>query len=341
MAGINKILSPGSILFREGDESDGMYVIRRGKLLIFLDKGGHEIPLVTVGEGAMVGEMALFDKKPRSASARALEEVELTVIGNDDFRKIMRQIPKWFVTLMATLSTRLRDTNSKLEDLEARYKGNYGPIEHLSRLLNIFNLLWYKSATKELKSWSLDKESSTKEICQILSLPRDKVDPTLDSLVRCKLISLGKDSYKKEVFKTQNRGGIERFIKFVTTFKNVDPPLKEFPQEVLDMTEVLHRMAEKSAYEGLKVSLENLSSEGKQNGLRTENWTNMLPIFKNLDEGIQLIEAKDPGKSTFKVNKKRIPHMLAHCKILHAISQDLTENKSPTSQVKKQTKASA
>ena len=76
MAGKNKILKKGQVLFKEGAESDGMYVIRKGQILIYLEKGEVEVKLATITAGAMLGEMALFDKKPRSASAKAIEECE-------------------------------------------------------------------------------------------------------------------------------------------------------------------------------------------------------------------------------------------------------------------------
>ncbi|RYZ85460.1 MAG: cyclic nucleotide-binding domain-containing protein, partial [Proteobacteria bacterium] len=117
VSGKNKILKKGELLFKAGDSSDGMYVLRKGQIQIFLDKGGNDIVLASVAAGGMIGEMSLFDKKPRSASARAMEETEVTQISNDDFNKIISQIPKWLVSLMATLSSRLRDTNERLQDL--------------------------------------------------------------------------------------------------------------------------------------------------------------------------------------------------------------------------------
>ncbi len=323
------------MLFREGDESNGMYVIRRGKILIFLDKGGNEIPLVTVGEGAMVGEMALFDKKPRSASARALDEVEVTIISNEDFTKILKQIPKWFVTLMATLSSRLRDTNTKLEELEANYKGNYNPFEELSKILHILNLLWYKLGTKELKSWSMEKEAAVKHIANILGLSEEKVTKTMESLIQSGLISEGKNSYKKVVLKIQNRGSIDRFINFVVSFKAKEPSLKEFPQEILDMTETMVKHANRSAYDAIRIPLEDLITEATNTGLRTENWIKMLKIFKDLDDAVQFVEGSGASKIAFKIDKKQIERMLAHCKLLYAITRPQKPQGSPPTKKKK------
>jgi CRP/FNR family cyclic AMP-dependent transcriptional regulator len=54
-------------LFREGDAPDAMYIIKTGGFAITKSKGNSEIVLAEIGPGAMVGEMALFDRKhPKS-----------------------------------------------------------------------------------------------------------------------------------------------------------------------------------------------------------------------------------------------------------------------------------
>ena len=78
--------------------------------------------LQNLTSGAMIGEMALFDNKPRSASAAAITDVEFTHISKADFNRIMKQIPKWFVNLMSTLSSRLRVTNDRLNEAESLSK---------------------------------------------------------------------------------------------------------------------------------------------------------------------------------------------------------------------------
>ena len=85
MAGKNIILKQGQVLFNYGDASDGMFLVRKGDIKIFIhDNQANEIVLAKVTSGAMIGEMALFDNLPRSASASAAD-VEVTHITNDEF----------------------------------------------------------------------------------------------------------------------------------------------------------------------------------------------------------------------------------------------------------------
>ena len=51
-----------------------MFLVRKGELQVFVTQGSKEVNLAVVGAGGMIGEMALFDQKPRSASVRAKEE---------------------------------------------------------------------------------------------------------------------------------------------------------------------------------------------------------------------------------------------------------------------------
>lgn len=323
MSGKNKILKKGELLFKAGDGSDGMYVLRRGQIQIFLDKGGNDIVLATVAAGGMIGEMSLFDKKPRSASARAMEETEVTQISNDDFNKIISQIPKWLVSLMATLSSRLRDTNDRLQDLEAKYKGNYNPLEELIRTLQILILLYYKDGTKEGKSWILDKDLAITELAKILTLDKAKVEIWLNALIKGGLLVLAKNQYKKDVLNVTNRGDLERFSEFARKLRVKNPNLKSLPQDFVDMLEMLVKMSKTSAYDTFSVDLKPLMNEAKGLGFRVDAWPSMVAMFAEVDDSVAII--KGPKDIAFKVTKKTIETFLANSKILRAVT--LSEEK--------------
>ena len=113
-------LNSDQLLFSAGDKSDGMYIVMSGKLQIFLTEGDKEVVLSEVGGREIIGEMALFDQKPRSASVKALEESKLTFISIDDFEKLMSQTPQWLKMLFSTLSSRVRAANQQLQRLKSQ-----------------------------------------------------------------------------------------------------------------------------------------------------------------------------------------------------------------------------
>ncbi len=323
MSGKNKILQKGDLLFKAGDSSDGMYVLRKGQIQIFLDKGGTDIVLATVAAGGMIGEMSLFDKKPRSASARAIEETEVTQISNDDFNKIVSQVPKWLVSLMATLSARLRDTNDRLQDVEAKYKGNYNPLEELLRTLQILILLYYKDGVKEAKYWSLDRETALAELSKILGLDKTKVDIWLNSLIKGGLLTLGKNQYKKEVLAVANRGDLDRFSEFARKLRLKNPSLKALPQEFVDILEMLVKSSKTSAYDTFSVELKAMMAEAKALGFRVDTWPSVCNMLIDIDESVVVL--KGPKDINFKVTKKSIEGFLASAKTLRAVT--LSEEK--------------
>lgn len=319
MSGKNKLLKSGEKLFSVGEQSDGMYLIRKGQILVYLDKGGTEIPLATIGAGSMLGEMALFDKKPRSASARAVEEVEVTKITNDEFNKIMTQIPKWFVTLMSTLSSRLRDTNERLQDIEAKYKGNLNPIEELTKTMHVLQLLYYKLGVKDAKSWSIEREAAETQVALILNKEKPKVTAVVDAIIQGGLITVGKNSYKKDVLNIANRGDLERFIDFAGKLRKKNSAMKFLPQEFVDIVDFLARMTKETAYDTFSIDLKALEDEGRKKGFKTDKWAELTPLLVDLDDSI--VVGKTGKDINFKTQKKLVETVLQHAKILRAISR--------------------
>lgn len=73
-------LSKGEVLFQQGDLGDQAYLIEQGKLRITAIRKGVELTLNEIGLGEMVGELALIDGGPRTATVVALEDTELKAI---------------------------------------------------------------------------------------------------------------------------------------------------------------------------------------------------------------------------------------------------------------------
>lgn len=326
LAGKNRILAPNEILFKTGDQSDGMFVVRKGQLLIYLDKGDDEIPLATVSEGAMVGEMALFDKKPRSASARAIDQVEVTEISNADFARIMKQIPKWFVSLMSTLSMRLRDTNHRLEEMEAQYKGNINPIDELRKILHITDLLWSKIGNKEGKLWSMDRLAAEADLAEILAQPIEKIKETTQVFVECGLLTPDKDSYNKETFTIKNRGSITRLTSFISRFRKQDNALKEFPSQICDMLDIMRRIAESSGYQTVTINQQDLVLEAQKLSLNPTTWDQYYHILDGLTDSIEVVQLPK-SQLGFKVCLKKIPRAIDESKMLLAITNKRNKGK--------------
>lgn len=102
-------LAPGEHALREGDRGDYLFVIIEGSFEVSR-QGQH---IATVGPGAHVGEMALLNQRPRSATVTALERARLLRLERGDFRALMAREPciaaKFLWQFAHTLSLRLDD----------------------------------------------------------------------------------------------------------------------------------------------------------------------------------------------------------------------------------------
>jgi len=97
----------GESLFQEGDAGDSLYLIRQGTVSI--QQKNKE--LSQLGEGSCIGELALLDHLPRSATVIALEDTEFLKLTSQDFDDILLTYPEVSLGLLKILATRLRQMN--------------------------------------------------------------------------------------------------------------------------------------------------------------------------------------------------------------------------------------
>lgn len=125
-------------LFHCGDPAAALYWIRSGRVGVFVADGSnnqYESLLRVLGAGALLGEMALIDGQPRSATCRALEPTQLYAVTSQDFQQLLTRSPQFVQALLATLSQRLRYTNQFLSEVGAGVQqlasGQYAPLAQL------------------------------------------------------------------------------------------------------------------------------------------------------------------------------------------------------------------
>lgn len=108
----------GEIIFHRDDPGQVLYVLREGKVKIYLtSQDGQEVALAIFGPGDYFGELALLDGQPRSASAIAIEPAETFALQRNDFINAVMHHPRIAVQVMNVLSRRLRQTDAMVEDL--------------------------------------------------------------------------------------------------------------------------------------------------------------------------------------------------------------------------------
>lgn len=113
-----KRYAPGQTIFEQGEEGNAMYLVQRGRVRVFIkDERQNEITFRFYGTGEIVGEFALLDQQPRSASADADGETVLMELSRAAFDDFLRERPIIGVTMMRSLAERVRYTTHYLEKM--------------------------------------------------------------------------------------------------------------------------------------------------------------------------------------------------------------------------------
>ena len=115
-AAIEQHYAPGQEIVRQGDTGVGAFIVRTGKVEIVQEHGGRETRIATLGPGDVLGEMALLDEFPRSATARALEPTTCLGIQRWHFRGILESHPQIALALLPILSRRIRAAEGRLPE---------------------------------------------------------------------------------------------------------------------------------------------------------------------------------------------------------------------------------
>ena len=107
------------VIFLQGDDSKCMYLIRMGKVGIYLDFGGlNETKLAELMQDQFFGEMGMLDSAPRSTTAVSLEEgTELEVITEENYPEFFEGNSEKILLLLMQMCTRLHRTTSSYTDV--------------------------------------------------------------------------------------------------------------------------------------------------------------------------------------------------------------------------------
>ena len=109
----------GAEILREGAVGLGLFLLSAGRVEVFKTEGGRRRRLAVLGPGDVLGEMALIDEKPRSASAVALEDTSALLLSRDSFRTVVKKSPEVAWALVPELAQRLRQADENLVAAEA------------------------------------------------------------------------------------------------------------------------------------------------------------------------------------------------------------------------------
>ena len=119
---IRQTYSANTVLCREGDPADKMYIVNKGRAVVTrtIEGTDEHFVLGMVGEGGYFGELALLSDEPRAATVTTIMDTEVLEIGKDEFEQVFAISPAMARSILNTMINTIRETDKRaIEDLEA------------------------------------------------------------------------------------------------------------------------------------------------------------------------------------------------------------------------------
>lgn len=106
----------GDLILKEGDPSDVVYKIVSGNVEVFKEQDGQTILLGVMKAGEFLGEMGVVDDEPRSASARAKNQVSMIIYEEEEFFRLISRDGSLAERMILRLCERVRTLSRKLAE---------------------------------------------------------------------------------------------------------------------------------------------------------------------------------------------------------------------------------
>jgi CRP-like cAMP-binding protein len=196
-----KTIPKGTVLFREGDLGQEMYIIQSGRVKISKKVRNIEKTLSVIGKGEFFGEMAILNDKPRSATAELIEDSEILVIDRNTFETMIRGNAEIALRIIKKLAQRLQEADNQIENLMIK--------DNTSRVVNLL--------AKIAKDKGIDTimggvviDNTTDDLASMLGMATEDVEKIIDKIAKSRII----DRKEGRIIIT-NREQLTQFMKYL------------------------------------------------------------------------------------------------------------------------------
>jgi CRP-like cAMP-binding protein len=177
-----KTYAPGTVVFREGQAGDEMYIIQRGKVRVSKEFSGKAHVIAVLGKGEFFGEMAILSRLSRTATVTAIDEVEALAFDREGLLAMITRNPRIGLSIIDRLCRRLQAAHRKVQHLVQRDRAGLIAL-HLQQL---FQELPQGAASLPLAA-ALDDSSLAFE------LPLEEVRATVEGFAAAGILAIEAD----------------------------------------------------------------------------------------------------------------------------------------------------
>jgi CRP/FNR family transcriptional regulator, cyclic AMP receptor protein len=201
-----KFYPAGTTLFREGDVGNEMFVIHSGKVELTRRLKDRDTTLTILPPGEFFGEMAIVNRRPRSASAIVHEDAWLLVIDSRTFEAMIRGKAEIAVRMIKAMAGRLEQANQQIELLLLR-DINHRVVQCLRQL---------SDRGQPIGEGGLLIPITLPQLAGRVAVDEPQVAEVLDRLKQARLVVTAKEAgYEGEGFVIPEVGRLLDFLEFL------------------------------------------------------------------------------------------------------------------------------
>jgi CRP-like cAMP-binding protein len=206
-----KKFKSGMHLFHENDRSRELYIIQSGSIKVYRRNGTKEIVLATLEKGSVLGEIALIDGKPRSASAKTVTDCTVIIIDAETFHEKIRGVPPWFISIIKMTSMKIRHANQRLQTVSSEH--------YLANIIITLNYFYNRFATLGRE---LNLQKTQIQLVQLLGVGCQQIMNALEFLHKNEFILLN-----EETIKCTDRSRLQQYCEYLRLLRK-----KRFTTEI-------------------------------------------------------------------------------------------------------------
>ena len=186
----SRCLKATDTLFQTGDTGDGCYLLNSGMLKVIMTSSqGDERILAILAPGTIVGDLAMIDGLPQSASVVALTDCELCFISRTAFEHFASQNAEIYQYLVKVLAARLRQADKHIASLA--FLSVKGRVAHA--LLELAKTVGLENGSGEVL---IPRMINQKGLAAMSGVARENVNRVLGDFQRSKVVSKSSEAYR-------------------------------------------------------------------------------------------------------------------------------------------------
>jgi CRP/FNR family transcriptional regulator len=177
-----RMYKKGEFLFKEAEQGTELFIIQSGQVKVYRTEKGTVYDIGVFGKGSVLGELALFDNCPRSASAEVSTDCRVVYVDKEHFDQQLEKVPGWLAAIIKILAKRLRDTSRRVQDSSNKDLSG-----------NVALLLFYflpKHGKRGAQGEIISMQIANKEICAVLGVELELLVRQYETLVKKELVKI-------------------------------------------------------------------------------------------------------------------------------------------------------